>query len=127
MLVEIPDPEVIFGIIASFLVGIFGLYLYYKIKPFIKFKPGVGDSSYFERLEYYERQLIDMKIRLDAIDLDDLEHKSLSVMPEKGVSEKLIHENKINREKTLEKFHEWIKLWIICPLALYRNLLKKSQ
>ena len=36
MLVEIPDPEVILGVIVAFLVGLGGLYGYYKVKPFIK-------------------------------------------------------------------------------------------
>jgi len=70
MLVEIPDPEIILGVIAAFLVGVFGLYLFTKIKPYVKFKPTMNDPSHFERLEFYERQLIDMKIRLDALDLE---------------------------------------------------------
>ena len=75
MLIEIPDPEVILGVVAAFFVGIFGLFLYYKIKPFIKLKPVTHDSSYFERLEYYETQLIDMKIQLDALDIGVVEQK----------------------------------------------------
>ncbi len=50
MLVEIPDPEIILGIIAAFLVGVFGLYLFIKIKPYVKFKPAMNDPSHFERL-----------------------------------------------------------------------------
>jgi len=72
MLVEIPDPDVIAGVILAFFVGLFGLFLYYKLKPFINIKPKSLDPSYMERLEYYERQLIDMKIRLDAIEMEDL-------------------------------------------------------
>jgi predicted transcriptional regulator len=34
------------------------------------------DSSQLERLEYYERQLIDMKIRLDAMDMQGFEQKT---------------------------------------------------
>jgi len=34
------------------------------------------DSSQLERLEYYERQLIDMKIRLDAIEIQGFEQKT---------------------------------------------------
>jgi len=70
MLVEIPDPEVILGIVVAFLVGVFVLYLFSKLKPYIKFKQGVNDPDTLDRLEYYERQLIDMKIRLDAMDLE---------------------------------------------------------
>jgi len=70
MLIEVPDPEVILGIVVAFFVGLFGLYFYFKIKPYIKFKPGF-DPSQVERLEYYERQLIDMKIKLDALDMEE--------------------------------------------------------
>ena len=33
------------------------------------------DASQTERLEYYERQLIDMKIRLDALEIQGIEQK----------------------------------------------------
>jgi predicted transcriptional regulator len=75
MLIEIPDPEVILGVIISFVVGLVGLYSYYKIRPFIKTKNEMIDSSQIERLEYYERQLIDMKIRLDAMEMQGFEQK----------------------------------------------------
>ena len=55
MLIEIPDPEVILGVIIAFLVGLAGLYGYYKIRPFIKSKNEMNDVSQSERLEYYER------------------------------------------------------------------------
>jgi len=76
MLVEIPDPEVILGVILAFLVGLGGLYAFYKIRPFIKSRSGGFDTAQSERLEYYERQLIDMKIRLDAIEIQGVEQKS---------------------------------------------------
>jgi len=73
MLVEIPDPEVILGVILAFVVGLVGLYGYYKVRPFIKSKSEVSEVSQSERLEYYERQLIDMKIRLDALEIQGIE------------------------------------------------------
>lgn len=76
MLIEIPEPEVILGVIVSFVIGLVGLYSYYKIRPFIKTKSEIIDSSQLERLEYYERQLIDMKIRLDAMEMQDFEQKT---------------------------------------------------
>ena len=76
MLVEIPDPEVILGVILAFLVGLVGLYVFYKVRPFIKSRSEMVDVSQSERLEYYERQLIDMKIRLDAIEIQGIEQKS---------------------------------------------------
>ncbi len=75
MLVEIPDPEVILGVIVAFLVGLGVLYGFYKIRPFIKSRSEMVDVSQSERLEYYERQLIDMKIRLDALEIQGVEQK----------------------------------------------------
>jgi len=75
MLVEIPDPEMILGVIIAFLIGLAGLYGYYKVRPFIKSKSEMTDASQSERLEYYERQLIDMKIRLDAIEIQGIDQK----------------------------------------------------
>ena len=75
MLVEIPDPDVILSVILAFLVGIGALFVYYKIRPMIKTSHN-DDESQAERLEYYERQLIDMKIRLDALEIDGEESKS---------------------------------------------------
>ena len=76
MLVEIPDPEVILGVILAFLVGLVGLYVFYKVRPFLKSRSEMVDVSQSERLEYYEKQLIDMKIRLDAIEIQGIEQKS---------------------------------------------------
>lgn len=75
MLIEIPDPEVILGVIIAFLVGLGGLFVYYKLRPMIKTSES-GDVSQSERLEYYERQLIDMKIRLDALEIEGIGEKS---------------------------------------------------
>jgi predicted transcriptional regulator len=75
MLVEIPEPEVILGVILAFIVGIVGLYAYFKLRPFVKTRSDVFDASQTERLEYYERQLIDMKIRLDSLEIQGIEQK----------------------------------------------------
>ena len=71
MLVEIPDPQVIAYVIVAFAVGIFGMMVYGKIKALSAQK--TSDPAYLSRLEYYERQLIDMKIRMDALDLEEKE------------------------------------------------------
>ena len=76
MLVEIPDPEVILSVILAFVVGLGGLYIFYKVLPFIKSKSEISDVSQSERLEFYERQLIDMKIRLDALEIQGIEPKT---------------------------------------------------
>ena len=75
MLIEIPDPEVILSVIVAFLIGLGGLYAYYRLRPMVKTNRQ-EDVSQNERLEYYERQLIDMKIRLDSLDIQGLEEKS---------------------------------------------------
>ncbi len=73
MLIEIPDPEIILSVILAFVMGIIGLYAYFKIRPFVKTKNEKLDTTQTERLEYYERQLIDMKIRLDALELQGID------------------------------------------------------
>jgi len=77
MLIEIPDPEVILGVILAFLVGLGGLYFFFKIRPFIKSSSDVADPTQVERLEYYERQLIDMKIRLDSLEIQGVEENPI--------------------------------------------------
>ena len=74
MLIEIPDPEVILSVIIAFLVGLGGLFAYYNLRPMIKTTESSDSQS--ERLEYYERQLIDMKIRLDALEIEGIGEKS---------------------------------------------------
>ncbi len=88
MLVEIPDPQVILGVIVAFLVGILGMIAYSKIKTVTQQKG--ADPTYLSRLEYYERQLIDMKIRLDVLDLEQAEpvlEKKTEAAPKKEVEE----------------------------------------
>ena len=113
MLVEIPDPEVILGVIIAFLIGLAGLYGYYKVKPFIKSKSEMTDASQSERLEYYERQLIDMKIRLDALEIQgidqnvedpNVELKSfLEKLAKNEIQEKLTTQEIIEPEVVVEK------------------------
>ena len=111
MLVEIPDPEVILGVILAFIVGLGGLYGYYKIRPFIKSKSDMVDASQSERLEYYERQLIDMKIRLDALEIQGIEQKTEDPNLElKQFLEKLakneVQENEITKSQEPKKVDE---------------------
>ncbi|MDH3676764.1 MAG: winged helix DNA-binding protein [Nitrosopumilus sp.] len=97
MLIEIPDPDVILSVIIAFLVGLGGLFTYYKLRPMIKTNQNT-DTSQSERLEYYERQLIDMKIRLDSIELQGLEEKTNDPNLElKHFIEKLA-KNEVNRK-----------------------------
>ena len=108
MLVEIPDPEVILSVILAFIVGLGGLYAYYKVRPFIKSKSEMTDASQSERLEYYERQLIDMKIRLDALEIQGIEPKNedpnmeLKQFLEKLAKKEMIQEEEAEEEQKLE-------------------------
>ena len=70
MLVEIPDLDVIFGLVLAFIGGLFTLFVYSRIKGVSASNEQTKADS--ERLEFYERQLIDLKIKLDAIDLENL-------------------------------------------------------
>ena len=68
MLVEVPDPSILLGIVLAFLGGLVTLYLYTKLRRVSgmeRFNP-----SSFERADFYEKQLIDMKIRMDAMELE---------------------------------------------------------
>ena len=68
MLVDIPDAGIILVSVLAFLSGLVTLYLYTKIRSSggtEKIAP-----TDLERIDYYEKELIDMKIRLDAMELD---------------------------------------------------------
>ncbi|MDR3783097.1 MAG: winged helix DNA-binding protein [Candidatus Nitrosotalea sp.] len=68
MLVDIPDVGVILGVFASFIGGLVAVTIYNKVKPRL-----VSESEnakiLTERLQYYENLLIDMKIRLDSLEM----------------------------------------------------------
>jgi len=70
MLVEIPDPIVILGVVLPIFVGLFSLFAYLKIRQISGFN--AQNKVDMERLEFYERQIIDMKIRLDSIDIENI-------------------------------------------------------
>ena len=68
MLVEIPDVGVILFVILAFIGGVVTLYLSTKLRS--SASPTIPTPTSINRLEYYENQLIDMKIRLDVMELD---------------------------------------------------------
>ena len=106
MLIEIPDPEVILGVILAFLLGLGGLYLFFKIRPFIKSNSDIADPTQTERLEYYEKQLIDMKIRLDALEIQGIGEESIDPNLElKQFMQKLV-ENSEESTKEVEVIKE---------------------
>ena len=109
MLVEIPDPEIILGVILAFLLGLGGLYLLFKVRPFIKSNSDISDPTQTERLEYYERQLIDMKIRLDALDIQGIEEKPVDPnLDLKQFMQKLLENNEESIKEIVVKEPEVI-------------------
>jgi hypothetical protein len=68
MLVDIPDAGIILVSVLAFLGGLITLYLYTKIRSSGGLEK-VAPTN-LDRIDYYERELIDMKIRLDSMDLD---------------------------------------------------------
>jgi len=72
MIIDIPDAGIILVAVLAFLSGLVTLYLYNKTRSV-----GVSEKiapTNSERVEYYEKELIDMKIRLDAMELDGEEY-----------------------------------------------------
>ena len=107
MLIEIPDPEIILGFLVAFLLGLFGLYLFYRIRRSLKDQKEYTPSS-FDRLEYYERQLIDMKIRLDSMELGNLSGKSNEFNEFRRFPEREVYEEyqEPKPKRTVPKPHE---------------------
>ena len=70
MIVEIPELDVMFGLVLAFIGGLFTLFVYSRLKADSASNDQTKADS--ERLEFYERQLIDLKIKLDAIDLENI-------------------------------------------------------
>jgi len=68
MLVDIPDVGVILGVLASFIGGLAAVTVYNKVKPRLASETE-NAKTLTERLQYYENLLIDMKIRLDSLEM----------------------------------------------------------
>jgi len=68
MLIDIPDASIILVSVLAFLGGLVTLYLYTKVRSSGGHEKIAPTNQ--ERIDYYERELIDMKIRLDAMELD---------------------------------------------------------
>jgi hypothetical protein len=125
MLIEIPDPDVLLSVIIAFLIGLGGILMYFKFSPMIKPKE-TFDASQKERLEYYERQLIDLKIRLDSLEIQGLEKKPVEENLElKQFLEKLakneVRENPINPVAKSEVVPEEPKISTRMPNLAHNN------
>ncbi|MGQ0796097.1 MAG: winged helix DNA-binding protein [Nitrosopumilaceae archaeon] len=103
MLVEIPDPEVLIGITLAFLGGLFAIVIYNKIKPLIKTE-SQQIKSYTDRLHYYENQLIDMKIRMDSLELDqDTGMLEVPIKYDKKPTKVQLEESQVQEEPPKER------------------------
>lgn len=74
MLVEIPDLVVRGSLV--FLVGLLGAFLFYRATVYASVKRGRLEKKYEERLNYYEKMLVDVKIQLDALSVGGIKQGS---------------------------------------------------
>jgi len=75
MLIDIPDAGIILVSVLAFLGGLVTLYLYTKIRSSDGAEKIAPTNQ--ERIDFYEKELIDMKIRLDIMDSSDLPKKKV--------------------------------------------------
>ena len=68
MIIDLPDAGIILVAVLAFLSGLVTLYLYGKTRS-VGVSQNIAPTN-VERIDYYEKELIDMKIRLDAMELD---------------------------------------------------------
>ena len=68
MIIDLPDAGIILVAVLAFLSGLVTLYLYGKTRSVGVSQKIAPTNS--ERVDYYEKELIDMKIRLDSMELD---------------------------------------------------------
>jgi hypothetical protein len=106
MLVDIPDVGTIIGVFIAFVLGVFAIFIYNRVKPLIK-----ADSdllkSYAERLQYYENQLIDMKIHIDSMEL--LKENEEFEIPIQKIKEVMVEKPQtvpsVQEERPKERMH----------------------
>jgi hypothetical protein len=106
MLVDIPDIGTIIGVFITFVLGIVAIIVYNKVKPLIRTDSDLL-KSYTERLQYYENQLIDMKIRIDSAELlKDVEEVEAPILKPKEVRlDKREVSSSAQEEKPKERMH----------------------
>jgi len=82
MIIDLPDNGIILVAVLAFLSGLVTLYLYGKTRS-VGVSQKIAPTN-VERIDYYEKELIDMKIRLDIMELDG-ESFASSDLPKKKV------------------------------------------
>jgi len=105
MLVDIPDVGTIIGVFIAFVLGIVAIVIYNKVKPLIRTESDLL-KSYTDRLQYYENQLIDMKIRMDSVELlKESEELEISTPKPKEVKVERNETVSTQEEKPKERMH----------------------
>jgi len=106
MLVDMPDVGTMIGVFIAFVLGVIAIVVYNKVKPLIRTESELL-KSYTDRLQYYENQLIDMKIRLDSSDLlKDVEDIEAPIQKPKEVRvEKPEAVSSAQEERPKERMH----------------------
>ena len=102
MLVEIPEIGVMIGVFIAFITGLFAVLIYNRLKPLIK-TGSEQIKSCIDRLQYYENQLIDMRIRMDALELT--KEGGFPEIPMRGEKkpEKTVVEEKVVKEEPVKE------------------------
>lgn len=75
---HVVDTWFVISVGVAFLAGLLSLFVFFWLRTIsreanLKGKSG-GEMTGIERLEHYERQIIDMKIRLDALEMTERRH-----------------------------------------------------
>jgi hypothetical protein len=106
MLVDIPDVGTIIGVFIAFVLGVFAIFIYNRVKPLIKTDSDLL-KSYTDRLQYYENQLIDMKIRIDSMEL--LKENEAFEIPIQKIKEIMVEKPQtvpnVQEERPKERMH----------------------
>ncbi|MGI0087000.1 MAG: winged helix DNA-binding protein [Nitrosotalea sp.] len=104
MLVDI-DVGTVLGVIASFVIGVVCIAIYNKVKPRLG-SQGKDLKILVERLQYYENLLIDMKIKLDSLELAKEPEELVQVqIPKPEQKQEPVIITEVKEEKPKERTH----------------------
>ena len=104
MLVDIPDPGMILGVLISFVIGVAAIAIYNKIKPHLGSNAD-NVKILLERLQYYENLLIDMKIKLDSLELEKEYEESIQAHIPRSKEQKSQEVLAVKDEGQKERIH----------------------
>ena len=89
------------------------------VKLYVNSKKIHKDPAQLERLEYYERQLIDLKIRLDTIDLENV--------PKSEIKSKKASIEPTNTEQVEKNEESQTTSTQIVPISRYSDVIDLSK